>query len=220
MHGDLVQSLYQAGALSVLARGLPQPQAVFAGGFAAINACLLCAGGAKAIERGWEKLRSSRLLFDSGLQGLPVVAAMLGAHTDLEDVLGQAVDFEAVCASPVELHLSAGNVYFSAELIESAQHARALTVAAIQESSHGEGVWNKAMEEAAGFGPGSALLVGVPETVEAPAEISIPTARINYQTHERPRMLELILPGCGVVERLINDGRRAAERWLRYNERR
>lgn len=223
LHGDLAAALYQAGLIDTLARRRGLPAAIYAGGFSTLNAVLLACGGAAAVARGWEELRNKRLLFDEAVRQIPLLTALVGTGNRAERFVSKLLDDDALAKSEIDVHLSAGNLYFSPPSRTGGTKVKALAMAALAEKTASVRTWAKGIEEARGAGATSILLVGPPRGLERELRQQLAERgnghgvrleTIPYETGEHPRPLDFLLPGSGVPERLIQDGQRVADAWL------
>jgi len=67
LFGDVERALIQAGILEGLCDFLPPPRYIYASGIAAVNAMLLSQAGSRSLTRRWESLRAAHFLIPAAL---------------------------------------------------------------------------------------------------------------------------------------------------------
>jgi len=225
MYGPAAASLFQAGVCLALADHGRLPRSLYAGGFSTLNAVLLASGGRRALDRGWELLRSRRLLFNQALREMPFLRRFATRTRGIGWMLARQRAYTATAATPIALHLGSRTVCLRSVGVPSdARKLQRFTESALREESTDPRTWRKAIDSAIAEGATQIVLLGfdrnidadLPEAAAASAQAAgAELACIALRTTHRARPIDFLLPGSGVPERLMADGKRAANEWLR-----
>lgn len=224
MVGALDRALLQAGIISRLLATGPPPVAVIASGFALANALLIFGGRRDGFERRWEQLRASRFLASAAVGGVRVLGALNGIFDELSQLLADIAQSRTrTHAGPVIL--TATQEGFTPLPYDSTTSSwRAAVKQSLRYTSESAPLVAGAIREAATRAT-HVLVLGSERTMQSHPDVdtavhaaTVDGACVTFLTATAPRrtgLLDYLMPGSGAPERLMREGRAAADRWLR-----
>jgi len=228
MMGGLDRALLQAGIVDrLLATGSP-PVAVIASGFALANALLISGGRRNGFDRRWERLRASRFLASAAVGSVRMLGTLNGV-------------FEELSALLAEIPQSHNRTYVGPDILVATEDGfsplahdgttsswHAAVKRSLRYTSESAPLVAGAIREAATRAP-RVLVLGPERTMQSHPDVDAAVraamadgARVTFVTATAPRrtgLLDYLLPGSGAPERLMQEGRSAADRWLRAADR-
>lgn len=215
--GGLVRTLEQAGMVERLLAGGHRPIAVYGWGVGAAGAVVAAGADPRRLRRAWEDLRSNRFILQAALRrvhGLALLSrrASIGStlRTHLENAHPEVrliLDVEGRLLPIADGTLA--SVLEAATRTDSRDPSLLATAVSDAAASGYERVLVLARHEREATQ--SEILAAIVDARDGGVEVSfVPPVGDGTDTC----LLELVLPGTGKVERLVEAGRRAATRWL------
>src|SRR5688572_6826 len=220
--GDLDAALFQAGVLSIWLEATTAPRALFGGAMSALNAVFAHRGDPLAFRIAWERVRAAHVLADAAVARLPLLrAARNGNSLDIGRLLARGPGSHAGTPG-IELHLLVADGFVDATatrepvlagLVDESLHERATPDA-----------WANALDAAVVAGATRVLVPGIEEAAIADRAVGralqnaksqdVEVSFLTLATRQRPGVIGYVLPGLGRADRLWNEGRKIAMRWL------
>jgi len=224
MAGGLDRALLQAGIVGRLLEAGKPPVAIIAAGIAAANAVLVAGPRRETFDRRWEQLREGRFLVSAALGSLRLLGALNAMVDDLVALLAEIAQAKNTRADAGPEILVATEEGFAKLPHDSATSSwRSLLKQSLRYTSESPPLIAGAIREAATRGD-PVLILGLERTMQSHPDVDAACraaaaegVRVTFVTAAAPRkagLLEYLLPGSGAPERLMNDGRSAAERWI------
>jgi hypothetical protein len=214
----------QAGMLAVLIGVLPKPSYIYASGVSVTNALLALSGNPGSIVRGWESLRSAHFLAPAGLLRVPTLRwtqALTSqlARTVIETLVKNGLPSE----KPVLLTVTANGLESAAGPSGELRTARLRETLARDDDT--PAAIASTITAATGAGVERIYLFGLdprlrghPMVTAAANAVSGTAPDLQFlaaNSGDTPGALSYLLPGSGGPDRLIRDGRIAAQSWLK-----
>lgn len=221
--GDVERALLQAGMLEVLIGVLPEPTRIYSSGIAISNALLALSCDRNEITRGWETLRSGRFLVPAGLMRVPTLDRSTALASRVASILLETIvkgglpprqaALRAITANGFESPAAPSGELRTARLREtvSRDDSAPSTLATTIAFAAGEGV-----ERIYVFGLDPRLR-GHPLVTASMSALSGTAPQLEFLAANpgtAPGALSYLFPGSGGPDRLIRDGRLAAQAWL------
>jgi hypothetical protein len=222
--GGLERALLQAGIIGRLLEAQPQPVSVIASGFALANAVLVAGAHRETFERRWEQLRASRFLVSAALGSVRLLGALNGMFDDLVTLIAEIAQAKRARDDAGPEILAATEDGFAKLPHDSTTAAwRAAVKRSLRYTSESAPLIAGAIREAATRG-GPIWVLGLERTMQSHPDVDAACraaaadgARVTFVTATAPRkagLLDYLLPGSGAPERLMNEGRSAADRCM------
>lgn len=230
--GPLESALFQVGAVDVLLGALPPPAAVYAAGFSAAIALLLAdSRDAMRFRQNWEALRASHLLSIAVVARTPFLRPLLGGPNLLASRLDSlafrlkalGTDRNARSVEPqIAIELMAAAGFETLEARHDPMHRSSLLSQTLAWGSAAQEAVGLAIERASSDHDGEIIVIGAPvEEIEAVEREPLDPRQDRRALSLLPRgslpalrLAEVMIAGSGAVERRIQEGRSAAQRWL------
>ena len=222
--GGLDRALLQAGIVGRLLEAESPPACIIASGFAVANAVLLTGARREMFSRRWEHLRASRFLVSAALGSVRLLGALNGTFDDLAALLAETAQSKTSRANAGPEVLVATEDGFTALPRDGSASAwRAVVKGSLRYASENPPLLAGAIREAAGRGS-PVLVLGLERTAQSHPDVDAACraagaagVRVAFVTAASPRkagLFDYLLPGSGAPERLVYEGRSAAERWM------
>lgn len=222
--GGLDRAMLQAGIMSRLLETGPPPSALIASGFGLVNALLVSGGRRHGFERRWEQLRASRFLPSAAIGNVRLLGTRNGVFDELSALLAEIAHAKIVRAGDGPQILTATEDGFSSLPDDGTSSLwRAAIKQSLRYTSESPPLIAGAIREAATRGR-QVLVLALdrtiqthPDVVAAIRSVRAEGAEVSFVTAaavRKPGLLDYLLPGSGAPERLMREGRSAAERWL------
>jgi len=222
--GGLDRALLQAGIIGRLLEGGAQPVALIASGFALANAVLVASARRDEFERRWEQLRAHRFLASAALGNVRLLGALNGMFDELSAQLAEIVQAKAARADGGPVILAATEEGFSPLPHDSTTSTwRAAVKRSLRYSSESAPLIAGAIREGASRAS-RVLVLGLERTMQSHPDVdsacraaAADGVKAMFVTAAAPRragLFDYLLPGSGAPERLMREGRSAADRWM------
>jgi hypothetical protein len=223
--GGLERALVQAGMIGRLLEAGPRPARIIASGFGVANALLIAGARRETFERRWEHLRASRFLVSAAFGNVRWFGARNGMFDDLAALLAEIAQAKQTRADAGPEILAATEEGFSLLPRDStASTWRAAVKQSLRYTTESAPLLAGAIREAATHGGGPVLVLGLERTTQNHPDVDAACraaaaggVRVTFVTAAAPRragLLDYLLPGSGAPERLMHEGRSAADHWM------
>jgi hypothetical protein len=224
MVGGLDRALLQAGMVGRLLETGAPPAAIIASGFALANAVLVAGARTESFDRRWEQLRAHRFLVSAALGSVRLFGALNGVFDDLVALLGDTVQGrKSRAGSGPEILVASEDGFSKLEHDCTTASWRGALKRSLRYTNESAPLVAGAICEASVSG-GPILVLGLERTMQSHPDVEAACraaaadgARVRFLTAAVPPrtgLLGYLLPGSGAPERLMNEGRQAAERWI------
>jgi hypothetical protein len=222
--GGLDRALLQAGIIGRLLEAGQRPATIISSGFALANAVLVAGTRREPFDRSWEQLRAGRFLVSAALGSVRLLGALNGMYDDLVSVLAEVVQGRRSRAdAEPEILVATEDGFAELGRDSTSTSWRAALKRSLRYTSESAPLVAGAIREAALRG-GPILVLGLERTMQSHPDIDAacrgaaaegtPVAFLMATAAHRSALLDYILPGSGVPERLMNLGRAAADQWM------
>ncbi|HET9061822.1 MAG TPA: hypothetical protein VFO62_00905 [Candidatus Binatia bacterium] len=224
MVGGLDRALLQAGIIGRLLEGGAQPVTLIASGVALANAVLVASARRDEFERRWEQLRAHRFLASAALGNVRLLGALNGMFDELSAQLAEIVQAKAARADGGPVILAATEEGFSPLPHDcTTSNWRAAVKRSLRYSSESAPLIAGAIREGASRAS-RVLVLGLERTMQSHPDVDsacraaaadgVKTMFVTTAAPRRAGLLDYLLPGSGAPERLMREGRSAADRWM------
>jgi hypothetical protein len=224
MVGGLDRALLQAGIIGRLLEAGPPPGTLIASGVALANAVLVAGSRRDEFERRWEQLRAHRFLASAALGNVRLLGALNGMFDELSAQLAEIVQAATGRADGGSVILAATEEGFSPLPHDCTTSTwRAAVKRSLRYSSESAPLIAGAIREGASRAS-RVLVLGLERTMlshpdvdsalRAAAAADVKAMVVTAAAQQRAGLFDYLLPGSGAPERLMREGRSAADRWM------
>lgn len=225
LFGGLDRSLVQTGIVGRLLEAGKRPSLLITSGFALANAVLVAGARRTTFDRRWEHLRASRFLASAALGSLRLLGTLNGMFDDLVALLADVAQHRETGADGGPEILVATEEGFAELPLDSTTSTwRAAVKGSLRYTSESAPLVAGAIREGAGRRRGPIVVLGLERTMQSHPDVDAARraagadgVRVTFITatpRQKAGLLDYLLTGSGTPERLIRDGRTAAERWM------
>jgi hypothetical protein len=224
MVGGLDRALLQAGIVGRLLEAGPAPLTLIASGFALANAILVASARRDEFERRWEQLRAHRFLATAALGNVRLLGALNGMFDELSSQLAEIAQASNSRADGGPEILAATEDGFSPLPHDSTTTTwRTAVKRSLRYASESAPLLAGAIREGASRAR-RVLVLGLDRTTQSHPDVDsalraaaadgVKAMFVTAAAPRRPGLFDYLLPGSGAPERLMREGRSAADRWM------